>query len=290
MMNPVRLHNYLLTYAIVLAVCCAADSAHAQVYVRGYTKSNGTYVAPHYRSSPDGNFSNNWSTKGNFNPYTGKEGTRVTPPTGYGGSYPRGSYSLGSYTDNTSASRSYLGGYVSEDDSSGWSDNPFYSGKIPALLTPAEPHDEQLQDIAAMNFHGIGFSTTHQQFLRLFPQARMAAPVDSAGVISYAIEDVDGKRDAIWLQFLNDQFLRLGFTYGEARVRQYGGTNVLLDRAKQRFGPPTREDGTTTLWLFPTIDRLIMAGMDGKSWYLVVTRLSAQKTVNAKREKVDVGF
>ena len=49
------------------------------VYVRGYFRSNGTYVQPHYRSAPDGNFSNNWSTYPNVNPYTGKMGTLRTP-------------------------------------------------------------------------------------------------------------------------------------------------------------------------------------------------------------------
>jgi hypothetical protein len=32
-------------------------------------------VQPHYRSSPDGSRLNNWSTRGNVNPYTGKPGT-----------------------------------------------------------------------------------------------------------------------------------------------------------------------------------------------------------------------
>ncbi len=59
------------------------------VSVRGYLRSDGTYVQPHMRSSPDGNFYNNWSTKGNINPYTGVPGTRVTPPVyGTGGSSP----------------------------------------------------------------------------------------------------------------------------------------------------------------------------------------------------------
>jgi len=44
--------------------------------VRGHTRRDGTYVAPHHRTNPDGNRSNNWSTKGNQNPYTGKPGTR----------------------------------------------------------------------------------------------------------------------------------------------------------------------------------------------------------------------
>jgi len=48
----------------------------AQVHVRGYTKKDGTYVAPHTRSSPNGTKADNYSTKGNVNPYTGKQGTK----------------------------------------------------------------------------------------------------------------------------------------------------------------------------------------------------------------------
>lgn len=46
-----------------------------QVKVRGYFKQNGTYVAPHIRTSPDRSIWNNYSTKGNFNPYSGQQGT-----------------------------------------------------------------------------------------------------------------------------------------------------------------------------------------------------------------------
>jgi len=69
----------LLTVACVL-VTIGGQEARAQVNVHGYTRSDGTYVAPHYRSNPDGNFYNNWSTFPNVNPYTGRVGTRVTPP------------------------------------------------------------------------------------------------------------------------------------------------------------------------------------------------------------------
>lgn len=54
----------------------SAAFANASTYVRGYTKSNGTYVQPHYRSAPDNTKLNNWSTQGNVNPYTGKSGTQ----------------------------------------------------------------------------------------------------------------------------------------------------------------------------------------------------------------------
>lgn len=55
--------------AVALAVPFFVDAA---VSVRGYYRSNGTYVQPHYRSNPDGNPYNNWSYPGNTNPYTGE--------------------------------------------------------------------------------------------------------------------------------------------------------------------------------------------------------------------------
>ena len=48
----------------------------SDVYVRGYTKKDGTYVRPHYRSRPNSSTRDNWSTRGNTNPYTGKRGTK----------------------------------------------------------------------------------------------------------------------------------------------------------------------------------------------------------------------
>jgi hypothetical protein len=76
----------------------ALSPASAQVHVDGYTRSNGTYVAPHYRSAPDNSHNNNYSTQGNVNPYTGLYGSQPrtyddNPPSGYntyssGGSKP----------------------------------------------------------------------------------------------------------------------------------------------------------------------------------------------------------
>jgi hypothetical protein len=44
--------------------------------VRGYTKKDGTYVAPHNRTNPNNTQRDNWSSKPNQNPYTGKDGTK----------------------------------------------------------------------------------------------------------------------------------------------------------------------------------------------------------------------
>ena len=54
----------------------APNPSSAQSYVNGYTRSNGTYVKGHYRSSPNSTQRDNYSTKGNYNPYSGKKGTK----------------------------------------------------------------------------------------------------------------------------------------------------------------------------------------------------------------------
>ena len=67
----------------------------SHVHVNGYTRKDGTYVQPHYRTSPDRTKTNNWSHSGNVNPYTGKVGTNTDSSpnyrgTGYYGSAPSG--------------------------------------------------------------------------------------------------------------------------------------------------------------------------------------------------------
>lgn len=115
----------LAVLVMILATCI---SAYADVYVRGYYRSNGTYVSPHYRSNPDGNFYNNWSTYPNVNPYTGSIGTRRTPsysaPTHYfqSHSYPSLNYNSrvrSSYTPYSSYGSS-LGSSLSSSHGYGW--------------------------------------------------------------------------------------------------------------------------------------------------------------------------
>lgn len=61
---------------IALALAAIVQTAYADEYVNGYTKKDGTYVAPHMRSSPNNQQWDNYSTKGNTNPYTGQQGTQ----------------------------------------------------------------------------------------------------------------------------------------------------------------------------------------------------------------------
>lgn len=66
----------LVVAGMIAGLIAGAAAANADVHVRGGFRSNGSYVGSHYRSNPDGNRFNNWSTSGNYNPRTGSIGTR----------------------------------------------------------------------------------------------------------------------------------------------------------------------------------------------------------------------
>ena len=77
------MRNLIILLAFV-ACFFMVSSAYAQVQVKGYTRSNGTYVQPHMRSAPDSTTSNNWSHIGNVNPYTGQSGTHTDTRSSFG--------------------------------------------------------------------------------------------------------------------------------------------------------------------------------------------------------------
>lgn len=66
---------------ILMLVACSAFSfgafakggSHA---VSGHVTKNGTYVAPTRATNPDSTKENNYSHKGNVNPYNGKPGAK----------------------------------------------------------------------------------------------------------------------------------------------------------------------------------------------------------------------
>jgi len=47
---------------------------YADGYVKGYTRKDGTYVQPHYRSERNTTPTDNYGYKDNTNPYTGEKG------------------------------------------------------------------------------------------------------------------------------------------------------------------------------------------------------------------------
>jgi len=65
--------TFLIVVLVSLSSFTFAKSSHA---VKGHVKKDGTYVAPTRATNPDKTQKNNYSTKGNVNPATGKEGTK----------------------------------------------------------------------------------------------------------------------------------------------------------------------------------------------------------------------
>lgn len=55
----------------------SADAA-ASLRTKSYTTKKGTYVPAHRATNPNRSKADNWSSKGNSNPYTGKAGTKKT--------------------------------------------------------------------------------------------------------------------------------------------------------------------------------------------------------------------
>jgi hypothetical protein len=60
----------------LLAIVWLGQNAYASKNVKGYTKKDGTYVAPHHRSDPNRTQRDNYVSKPNVNPYNGKKGTK----------------------------------------------------------------------------------------------------------------------------------------------------------------------------------------------------------------------
>ncbi|MCW2412957.1 hypothetical protein M2345_002716 [Sphingobium sp. B8D3D] len=68
----------LVFLAVVMSMACGADAR--SVRVKPYFKKDGTFVQGHMRTSPNRTQYDNWSTRGNFNPYTGQEGRKDPYP------------------------------------------------------------------------------------------------------------------------------------------------------------------------------------------------------------------
>jgi hypothetical protein len=73
---------------LAVSVCFGSlilcSTAFAQVDVQGYYRKDGTYVAPYERTAPNSTRNDNYSTRGNVNPYTGVPGTKPRDENVYG--------------------------------------------------------------------------------------------------------------------------------------------------------------------------------------------------------------
>jgi len=84
---------------VAMFICSVAYAGQ----VRGYTRSDGTYVNSYQRSDPNPTVTDNYGYKGNVNPYTGAVGTnynRNSPSSAYYGTSSTRSSSSKSWDGN----------------------------------------------------------------------------------------------------------------------------------------------------------------------------------------------
>ena len=77
MLYCIVLKKLLFSLALIVTLFAVSSSAveARSIKVKGYTTRNGTYVNSYYRTSPNRYRYDNYGSKGNYNPYTGKSGT-----------------------------------------------------------------------------------------------------------------------------------------------------------------------------------------------------------------------
>ena len=67
-------------FAAIALLAISTGTMAADTYTKGYQRRDGSYVQPHYSTTPNATNTDNYSTRGNTNPYTGQQGT-VQPTT-----------------------------------------------------------------------------------------------------------------------------------------------------------------------------------------------------------------
>ena len=88
-MKKINYRLWMLCYSVTIILFLFSTLCFAG-RVRGYFRSDGTYVQSYYRTDPNETVTDNYSYKGNYNPYTGKIGTnyyRHSPSSEYYNSY-----------------------------------------------------------------------------------------------------------------------------------------------------------------------------------------------------------
>ncbi len=66
--------HFIVSIILVAVLFFSAQAVNALSRVGGYYRTSGKYVQPYYRTSPNTYKYDNYSSRGNYNPWTGKKG------------------------------------------------------------------------------------------------------------------------------------------------------------------------------------------------------------------------
>lgn len=80
-MTPSTLRAAGIAAAMLMALGSAGEAVAQQT--QGYIRRDGTYVAPSFRTPSNGTRYDNYSTRGNTNPFTGQRGSVNPMPAPY---------------------------------------------------------------------------------------------------------------------------------------------------------------------------------------------------------------
>jgi hypothetical protein len=72
----IRLILFFIAVGAASSPVFATKASGGSHSVKGHVKKDGTYVAPHQQTNPNSTQRDNWTSKPNSNPYTGKAGTK----------------------------------------------------------------------------------------------------------------------------------------------------------------------------------------------------------------------
>lgn len=70
------MRNFAITVAFTALAAAAPACAKGTAHVKAHVTKSGVYVPAHERTTPNATKADNWSSKGNVNPRTGKAGTK----------------------------------------------------------------------------------------------------------------------------------------------------------------------------------------------------------------------
>lgn len=95
--------NFLILFALLFSLITSAQQG--DVYVQSYLKSDGTFIPDHYRTPKTETINDNYTTKGNVNPYNGRPG--YIPREGNYKNTKTQTYSTNEYKIKTLKSKSF---------------------------------------------------------------------------------------------------------------------------------------------------------------------------------------
>lgn len=137
--------RYLTLVRLFLGLSLFLGSVVADVRVRGHFRKDGTYVAPHMRSSPNSTTLDNWSTKGNINPYTGQVGTK-NPVEGVGVGNQYTPYTPTRSVQTSGAGLTPIGSSSVKDDEASSSVNTTTQTSSSTISGPTEAQWKKLEE------------------------------------------------------------------------------------------------------------------------------------------------